>query len=89
MSHSVSFDDEDEIFYVPYDKRKKLRYNKNNNRKLSYLEKYMKKISLLMKNEYLSVVTRTIKHIRIPFIEFIAKQFGLIPNNKHLEILTA
>ena len=88
MSKSVTFDDENEIFYISYDGDKKLRYDENNNRRLSFLEEYMRTNSLLMKNEYLCVVTQTITHIRIPYIEFIAKQFGLLPNNKHLEILT-
>ena len=88
MSQSVSFSDQEEIFLISYDKNKKLNYDEQKNRKLWSLEEYLRKNSLLMKNEYLSVVTQVIKHIRIPYIEFIAKQYGLMPNNKHLEILT-
>ena len=89
MSQSVSFSEQNETFLVPFDKNKGLKYDETKNRKLRRLEDYFKEHSLLMKNEYLSVVTKAIKHIRIPYIEFIAKQFGYIPNNKHLAISTA
>ena len=88
MSQSVSFSDQNETFMVLYDKNKGLKYDKTKNRRLRFLEEYMRQNSLLMKNEYLSVVARPFKHMRIPYIELIAKQFGLMPNNKYLEILT-
>jgi hypothetical protein len=52
------------------------------------LEKYMRNIDLLMRNEYLERVNAPVQHIRGDIINFICHERNYLAENEHVKILT-
>ncbi len=57
------------------------------NRRLRRLERYMRKIDLLTKNEYLDFINKPKKHIRGDLINFISRRRKWINRKEYLMIV--
>jgi hypothetical protein len=77
MASSVTFAEQDNVLTYAIEskngrnKRRKRKNAEKHNRNLSYIERYMRKNHLLLKNEFLELTHVPFYHIRIPYIEFI------------------
>ncbi len=90
----VRFNNEYQYFSITENKE----YNYNEeyekryvNRRLAKMERYFRKHNLLEKTEMLDMLDMSDfhqKHIRLPFIEYIAYRNGWIEPNESLTILT-
>lgn len=63
------------------------KYEQHRNRRLSSIERYMKRHGLLFKNEFLEFCYESYKHIRMPYIETIARKRGWILSTEYLRII--
>lgn len=94
INKKVAFNDTRHTFFYECDKQYSFIPNriqlKKTNRKLRKIERYMKKINLLFKNEMLEFVRmkQIRKHIRGDFINFIAKDLKMISKRQYLNIVT-
>lgn len=89
----VIFDDNLDITFIYEDKS--YNYNEDYNDKKRYMnrllykmEKFFRKSDLLEKGEMLDISKYPQKHIRLPFIEYIAKQRGWIYKEEFVHIIT-
>lgn len=62
-------------------------YKESTNRRLRKIERYMKVNNLLFKDEFLEFSNQPKKHLRIPFIEAIAREKEWIYPDENLKIV--
>ena len=86
----VTFKENKHTFFYDCDKKycydKNRNHKKRQNRKLRTVERYMKHVDLLHKDEMLVFSART-KHIRGDLINFIAKRQKLIRKKEYVKII--
>ena len=89
MVKSVKFNNNITVKYISINKISSIKPGlKDKNRKLRNIERYMKKIDLLLNNEFLDFTDIKAKHIRLPYITYIAKNKKMIKNNENLIIIS-
>ena len=90
LNKKVTFKENKHTFFYDCDKKycydKNRNHKKKQNRKLRTVERYMKQVGLLEKNEMLIFSTKT-KHIRGDFINFIAKRQHMIKKREYVKII--
>ena len=69
------------------ERKEKRRNREKHNRKLQYIENYMKKNHLLFKNEFLEIHDRRHSHIRVGYIECICLKNGWLHPRQYLKII--
>lgn len=87
----VTFSEEYQYFLIEEDKE----YNYNEeyekrhlNRLLSKMERHFRKHHLLLPGEMLDITHIPQKHIRLPFIEYIAYRKGWMKQDEYINIIT-
>jgi len=84
----VTFSNKVTIFpYVSYQKHTCKTIDIRLNRKIRRIERYMRKVNLLLKTEYLELTKSKTKHIRGPYINFIAHKKKWISKRDNLEVI--
>ena len=68
-------------------RKEKRKTKEKHNRKLSHIEHYMKKNSLLFKNEFLEISHSKHPHIRVGYIECICLKNGWLHPRQYLKII--
>lgn len=88
---SVKFSDSFQYFLIEEDKEYNynIEYEKRHiNRVLARMECFFRKHDLLLPGEMLDLTTTPQKHIRLPFIEYIAYRKGWLKQCEYINIIT-